>query len=147
MALSRYEPWNMIERLHRQVDQLFGDSVGTAEANGEGIVAWVPAVDIHEEPDKFVIRADLPGVESKNISVTAEKGVLTLTGHRQSQQREQTKGFARLERAEGSFLRRFTLPENAKTDEISARHTNGVLEVLIPKQQAPEPKRVAVETH
>ena len=146
MALSRYEPWNTMDRLHRQIDQLFGDGFSTPAASGEGSVAWVPAVDIHEEPDKFVVQADLPGVASKDISVTADNGVLTITGHRRSEQREQQKGYSRLERVEGSFLRRFTLPDNIKADEIRAEHDNGVLHVIIPKVKAPEPRRVTVES-
>lgn len=147
MALLRFEPWNTMERLHRQIDQIFGDTFSTPAANGQGTVDWIPAVDIHEEPDKFVVRADLPGVESKDLNVTADNGVLTVSGQRRSEQREQHKGFARLERVEGSFLRRFTLPENVRSDDIRARHANGVLEVTIPKTQAPEPRRVAIETH
>ncbi len=100
----------------------------------------------HEESDKYVIQADLPGVESKDISVTADHGLLTITGHRRSEQREQQKGYSRLERVEGSFLRRFTLPDNTQADGIRAEHDNGVLHVVIPKVQAPEPRRVAVET-
>jgi HSP20 family protein len=147
MALLRYEPWNTMERLHRQIYQVFGDTFATPAANAEATVEWAPAVDIHEEPDRFVVQADLPGVESKDLNVTADNGVLTISGQRRSEQREQHKGLSRLERVAGSFLRRFTLPENVKTDDIRARHANGVLEVTIPKVQAPEPRRVAIETH
>jgi HSP20 family protein len=110
-------------------------------------VAWIPTVDIHEEPDKFVVRADLPGVEPKDISITAENRVLTLRGERRFERSATQKGFERLERVEGSFLRRFTLPNNVQDDQIKARHVNGVLEVTIPKVPAPEPRRVSVETH
>jgi len=150
MALLQYEPWNMMARLHRQIDQLLADGFNAPASAGTAGASWTPAVDIHEEADKFVVRADLPGVESKDISVTAEKGVLTVSGQRQSEQqreREQHRGYARIERADGSFVRRFTLPESVKTDEISARHHNGVLELTIPKARAPEPRRVSVETH
>jgi HSP20 family protein len=145
MVIARYEPWNF-GRLHRQIEQLFGDAYAAPAANGESATNWLPAVDVHEEPDRFVVRADLPGVEAKDISITAEKGVLTLRGQRQLEKRENPRGFERLERVEGSFVRRFTLPENVRTDDIKARHQNGVLEVSIPKQPAPEPKRVPVES-
>jgi len=149
MALLRYEPWSTFGRLHRQIDQLFGAALTPAADAAEAAqeVAWIPAVDIHEETDRFIVRADLPGVASKDISVTADQGVLTVSGQRGAESREQHKGYARIERAEGSFLRRFTLPESVKADEISARHSNGVLELTIPKAKAAEPRRVAVETH
>ena len=82
-----------------------------------------------------------------DIQVTADKGVLTIRGARRIEKRENHKGFERLERIEGDFLRRFTLPENARADEITARHTNGVLEVVIPKQPVVEPRRVNVEVN
>lgn len=147
MTLVRYEPWNVMDRLHRQIDQIFGDSFGVPAAAGEADATWIPSVDIHEHADKFVVLADLPGVEAKDIEVTSDNGVLTLRGRRQFERRDTQKGFERLERVSGAFLRRFTLPENVQTDQIKARHNNGVLEVTIPKVAAPEPRRVSVETH
>jgi len=147
MTLIRYEPWHVVGRLQRQIDQIFGDSFASPAATGENPVAWIPTVDIHEEPEKFVVRADLPGVDPKDISITAENRVLTLRGQRTFERSENQKGFERLERVEGSFLRRFTLPDNVQDDQIKARHINGVLEVTIPKVAAPEPRRVSVETH
>jgi len=147
MTLIRYEPWQLVNRLNRQIDQIFGDSFASPAASSESSVSWVPTVDIHEEQDKFVVRADLPGVEPKDISITAENRVLTLRGERRIERSENQKGFERLERVEGSFLRRFTLPSNVQDDQIKARHVNGVLEVTIPKTPTPEPRRISVETH
>ena len=147
MTLIRFEPWNVLDRLHRQVDQIFGDSFSAPAAASEASVTWIPGVDVHEESDKFVVRADLPGVEPKDISITTDNGVLTLRGERHIERRENQKGFERLERVEGAFLRRFTLPNNVQQDQIKARHINGVLEVTIPKVAAPEPKRGSVEAH
>jgi len=146
MAIVRYEPWNVMDRLHREIDQIFGDSFGAPAATGETSVAWIPTVDVHEEANRFVVRADVPGVDPKNIHITAENRVLTLRGERKFERRENQQRFERLERVEGSFLRRFTLPENVRTDDIKARYNNGVLEVTIPKMAAPEPKRVTIET-
>ncbi len=145
MTLIRYQPWHL--GLHRQIEQIFGDGFAAPAASGESSIAWVPTVDIHEEQDKFVVRADLPGVEPKDISITAENRVLTLRGQRQFERSENQKGIERLERVEGSFLRRFTLPNNVQDDQIKARHVNGVLEVTIPKTPTPEPRKVSVETH
>ncbi len=147
MVLMRYEPWNVMDRIHRQIDQVFGDAFGAPAASGEGTVQWIPPVDVHEESDRFVVRADLPGLEPKDIQITAENGVLTLSGDRRLERRADQKGFSRLERVAGRFLRRFTLPDNVQTDNIRARHLNGVLEVTIPKVPAPEPRRVSIETH
>jgi HSP20 family protein len=108
-------------------------------------VAFIPAVDVHEEKERFVVKADLPGVKPEEIEVTAEKGVLTLRGERKSDRTEQSEGYERVERVTGSFTRRFALPENVQADAIKAKFTHGVLEVSIPKQPVVPAKRVNVE--
>src|SRR6185295_14620123 len=118
MTLVRYEPWRLVNRLHQQLDQAFGDTFGAPEASSATNADWLPAVDIQEEPERFVVRADLPGVDRKDIEITAENGVLTIRGERRSENRENGKGYERVERVVGSFVRRFTLPETANTEEI-----------------------------
>ena len=105
MTLLRYEPWGVVARLQRQFDQAIGDIAG-APANGENHAAWVPSVDIHQESDKFVVRADLPGVEPKDINVTAENGVLTVSGERKFSQfgYRRTSRYARNEPHVSRFL-------------------------------------------
>jgi HSP20 family protein len=149
MTLVSYQPWTRsINRLHRQIDQLFGESVAAPANDGATVAHWSPAVDVLEEAAQFTVRADLPGVEAKDIQVTADNGVLTIRGERHFEKREpQQAGFERFERVEGAFLRRFTLPDTVRADDIRARHNNGVLEVIIPKQPAAEPRRVNVEVN
>jgi HSP20 family protein len=147
MNIVRFEPWRLVGNLHREFDQLFGDAQANSADAGERSVSWAPAVDVYEEPQRFTVHADLPGVLPADIQVTADKGVLTIRGSRRIEKRDTQKGYERLERIEGDFLRRFTLPENALADQITARHTNGVLEVVIPKQPVAEPRRVNVEVN
>src|SRR5262245_50610777 len=144
MTLVRYEPWRLVNRLHRELDHVFGDTFGSPEATGNS--DWQPAVDVHEEPERFVVRADVPGVDPKDIDVTAEKGVLTVRGERKSEKRENGKGYERIERSVGSFVRRFTLPETANTEAIKAKQVNGVLEIIIPKQAQVQPRRISIDS-
>ena len=146
MNIVHYEPWRLMGRLHREIDQLFGDTFAT-ESDGNQAITWTPSVDVHEEPDRYTVRADLPGVEAKDIHVTAAEGVLTIRGSRRIEKRENHKGYERLERVAGDFLRRFSLPENAHAEDIKAKHSNGVLEVVIPKTPVVEPRRVNVEVN
>jgi HSP20 family protein len=134
-----------MNRLHEQLGQFFGDNFAAPEASSSPNVAWIPSVDVHEENDRFIVRADVPGVDPKDIEVTAQDGVLTIRGERRAEKRANNGGFERVERVTGSFLRRFTLPETAQPDAIRAKQTNGVLEVSIPKQPKVEPKRVQIE--
>lgn len=146
MTLVRYEPWRLVNRLHQQLDHVFGDSFGSPEANGSANSDWLPAVDVHEETERFVVRADVPGVDRKDIDITAENGVLTIRGDRKSETRENGKGYERVERVTGSFVRRFTLPEAANTEEIKAKQINGVLEISIPKQPQVQPRRISIDS-
>jgi HSP20 family protein len=147
MNIVRFEPWRLMGHLDREFDHLFADAQANSAGAGPASAAWAPAVDVHEEPERFTVHADLPGVLPADIQVTADKGVLTIRGARRIEKRENKKGYERLERIEGDFLRRFTLPEDARAEEITARHVNGVLEVVIPKQPVVEPRRVNVEVN
>jgi len=140
MTILRYEPWSLVNRLHRHFDEAL--SAG-AEVESDG-AWWIPQVDVHEEPERFAVLIDVPGVEPKDIEITAEKGVLTIRGERHARTQEESSAYRRLERRSGKFLRRFTLPDSANLDAISAKHTQGVLEVTIPKQAKLQPRRIEV---
>jgi HSP20 family protein len=146
MAIVRYEPWTVVNRLHQSLDQFFNETLNSPEASSSPSVAWVPRVDIHEEKDRFVVLADVPGVEPKDIDITAEKGVLTVRGERRAEKRVTDNGYERIERVSGTFLRRFTLPEGANTESITAKQTNGVLEVTIPKAPTAQPRRISIDS-
>lgn len=139
MTIVRYEPWTLVSRFQRHIDRALGETADGAS------VSWIPHVDIHEEAERFVVAADLPGVDGKDIEITADKGVLTIKGERRSEKKSSADGFERVERASGTFLRRFTLPESADAEAIKATHVNGVLEVAIPKRPQEQPRRIAVQ--
>ena len=146
MALMRYEPLNLLNQLQREVNRLFETSRSGDEETGHMLADWMPAVDIKEEPTQFVIHADLPGVELKDIEVTLENGVLTLKGQRATEKKEETEQYRRVERVRGTFLRRFSLPDVADADKVSAKCKDGVLEVMVPKRETAQPRRITIES-
>ena len=120
---SRDEPLNVLRRLNEEVGRLFDDNyygTGDSDQTSAATSHWAPAVDIKEEADRFVLRADVPGVDSKEIDITMENGVLTIKGQRNRGETEERNGYKRVERVYGSFYRRFTLPDTADADKISA---------------------------
>jgi HSP20 family protein len=139
MTIIRYEPWALVTRVQREIDRALG-----AAADGAS-VSWIPHVDVREEDERFVVTADVPGVEAKDIDVTAEKGVLTIKGERRSEKNSSRDGYESVERATGTFLRRFTLPESVDAEGIKATHVNGVLQLSIPKRQTAQPRRIDVQ--
>ena len=139
MNLTRYEPWNIFDQLCRQMEHIYGEeSVSNASD-------WVPKIDIREEGDCFTIIADLPGVDPQDIDIATEGGIMTIKGGRDAQKKEENSGYRRIERAYGSFYRRFTLPDTADTTKISARSNNGVLTIHIPRQEDMQPRRITVD--
>ena len=141
MAMTRYEPWSLLNQLQRELERSQNDksgevSIATAE--------WAPAVDIKELADKFVIHADIPGVKPEDIEVSMEAGVLTVKGEKESEAKTEKEGYKRVERTFGSFYRRFSLPDSANGEAINANFKNGVLEIVLPKREAIKPKRINV---
>ena len=146
MAIIRHEPFSLLNQLQREVNRLFEPGrFGEGEESGLTASDWVPVVDIKEEPNQFVIYADLPGVDPKNIEITMERGMLTLKGERTAESKEETAQYKRVERVRGTFLRRFTLPDVVDADKISAKSKDGVLEVIVPKGDAVQPRKITVE--
>ncbi len=139
MSLVRYEPWSMLEQMRREMDRMMG------EDNASSASDWVPAVDIKEEEHGFTITADVPGVDPKSIEVHAENGMLSIKGERDSEKKVEREGYKRIERVHGNFFRRFTLPDSADTDKISAKSENGVLTISIPKHERVQPRKITVE--
>jgi HSP20 family protein len=144
--VTRYEPWSALRQLQSEMNRAFGQAMTDGEDSSNIVTSsWTPAVDIKEEDDRFELHADVPGVNPEDIEVTMENGVLTIKGERKFATNEEgSNGFRRIERLHGTFYRRFSLPDTADAEKIAARGANGVLEVVIPKKAAIQPKRIAV---
>ena len=147
MTLVRYEPWNALQQLQREMNSLFDNRLPTEGENGNVATSdWAPAVDIKEEDDRFLVLADIPGVDPEDIEVSMENGILSIKGERKSEHTEEKEGYKRIERSYGSFHRRFTLPESANPEGIKAKSKHGSLEIVIPKREAVQPRRISVES-
>jgi len=147
MAITRQSPWhvhggNVHEEIRNAFDRFFNN-----EATDQSNVVtsqWTPRVDIKEEDSRFVIFADIPGVDPKDIEITMEKGILSIKGERKAESGEQSGKLTRSERSHGLFYRRFALPDSANAEGIQATGKNGVLEISIPKRAETAPRRINV---
>lgn len=147
MHLVTHDPWRMMRELQREMSTVFDrrltdtdDSLPVASCD------WAPAVDIKEEDNRFLIKADIPGVDPKDIEVKMENGVLSISGERSAEHEDEKEGYKRIERSYGSFLRRFTLPDTADADSITAKSKNGTLEVIVNKREPEsQTRRITIE--
>jgi HSP20 family protein len=145
MNPTRFEPWRHMHHLRNELDRLFEPYNAGNDQSSIATCDWIPAVDIKEEKERYVLRADIPGVDPKDIEIIAENGILTLRGNRPGETRETRAGYSRIERPCGSFYRRFSLPDTADLARIAARSANGVLEIGIPKLTQTVSRTIKIE--
>lgn len=144
MAIIRWEPARELGAIQQEMNRLFGAAFEASGSGNGGSATWIPAMDLVEEGEEFVLRADLPGVSEDDVNVELQDNVLTISGRRESEQQERRQGYYRVERATGAFSRALTLPEGIDPDNIKASFDKGVLEVRVPKPEERKPRKVSI---
>ena len=133
--------------MQNEMNRLFNtffDSPTPGNGGNAGVRRWIPAMDVVETEDHFVLRADLPGLSENDVNIELEDNVLTVSGERKAEHEQRGEGYYRVERAFGSFSRSLTLPEGVNAEAIQASFNNGVLEVRIPKPEQHKPRKVQI---
>jgi HSP20 family protein len=147
MALIRWEPVGELNTIQNEMNRLFNTFFDQPAQAGRDTGAqrrWLPAMDLIETADVYVLRADLPGLSDGEVDVQLEDNVLTISGERKAEHEQQQEGYYRLERAFGSFSRSLTLPDGVDPAGIEAQFDRGVLEIRIPKPEQRKPKTVQI---
>ena len=149
-TMVSYPQWTEQSQYRDPVRQLFdklfeGSLFPGRDRDDSSVVTsqWAPLVDIREEPDRFVLYADIPGVDPQDIEVQMDRGLLTIKGERRADIGDNGR-FSRIERLHGTFHRRFALPDSADPEGIQAHGHHGVLQVVIPKRPESKPRRIQV---
>ena len=147
MALVRWEPVRELTSLQQEMNRLFSSFFDTPTAgNGSSYPRrWIPAMDLVETDDEYVLSADLPGLGQGDINLEFEDSVLTVSGERKAEHSDRREGYYRLERATGTFSRSLTLPDGVDPEAVTATFDKGVLTVRIPKPEQRKPKKVAIQ--
>jgi HSP20 family protein len=146
VTIVRWEPLRELSSLQNEMNRLF-NTVFDAPAtpgNGGTMRRWVPAMDLLETADHFVLRADLPGMTQEDVKIELEDSTLTVSGERQAEHEDKQEGYYRVERAFGSFSRSLTLPKGIDADAVTASFENGVLEIRVPKPEERKPRRISI---
>ena len=144
MTIVRWEPLRELGTLQTEMNRLFNtvfDSPGTSNAT---MRRWMPAMDLLEVDDHFVLRADLPGMSEEDVNIELEDSTLTISGERKVEHESKEEGFYRVERASGAFQRSLTLPKGIDPESVTANFDRGVLEVRIPKPEERKPRRISI---
>jgi HSP20 family protein len=148
--ITRWDPLSEFSSLQERFNQLLGQpgglfrNLGTSMDQPLAFGNFAPPVDIYEDDHQVTIQAELPGVEEKDLNITVENNVLTITGERKLENEENKENFHRIERSYGRFTRSFTLPSTLDTENINADFNNGVLKIVLNKSEAAKPKQIKV---
>ena len=153
MAIVRWEPFRDLVSLQERMNRLFDDSLrtrGTAPQRSDDEDwalggSWAPSVDIYEKENAIVLKAEIPGVDPKDVDIRVENNTLTLRGERKLDQEVKRDDYHRVERAYGQFSRSFTLPSTVDTEKIKAEYKDGVLKLALPKRDEAKPKQIQVD--
>lgn len=144
MSLTHYNPWSLLDQLQQELQRSHMRKDKSYDESNVVTSDWAPAVDIKEEDNRFLLMADIPGIDPKDIDIHMEHNVLTIKGERNRELKTEKQGFKRIERQHGVFYRQFTMPEGVDADGISANSEHGVLTVSIPKQEAKQPRKITI---
>lgn len=146
--LIHYNPFRDLDAMHNRLERLFGHWPTRPVDGGKEemtVAEWAPLVDISEDAKEYLITAELPEVKKDGVKLTVEGGVLTITGERKFEKEEKGKKYHRIERAYGSFVRSFTVPDDADSTKVSADFKDGVLQVHLPKSEKAQPKTIEIK--
>lgn len=146
-VMTRWNPLKELEEIEKRLSTYMGRPAGRMEAGKEALTVaeWSPLVDITEDEKEYVIKAELPDVKKEDIKLTVADNVMTISGERKYEKEEKGKKFHRVERAYGSFMRSFTLPDAADGSKVNAEYKDGVLNVRLPKSEKAKPKSIEVK--
>ena len=145
MTIVRWEPLRELNSLQSEMNRLFNTVFDSPSGtSGNVLRRWMPAMDLVEAGEHFVLRADLPGMGEEDVRIEFEDGTLTLSGERKAEHEAKGEGYYRVERAFGGFSRSLTLPQGIDPEAVTASFDRGVLEVRIPKPEERKPKRISI---
>lgn len=148
MSILRWDPFEELREMQRSLDRLFDELTGrrpVRRREAREPVVWEPAVEVYETDQEVVVRAELPGVDPKNVNVTVQDNTVTIEAEAKEEQEERGRNHLRRELRYGQFCRSLALPAEVKADQAKATYRNGVLELRVPKSERAKPKQVKVE--
>ena len=145
MAITRWDPFRDLNILQDRMNRLFDDTGRTWRPDEpSATTTWSPAVDIFETAGEIVVKAELPGVDRKDISLHLENNVLTVKGERRFEKETKEENYHRVERAYGGFSRSFSIPATVDEEKIRADYKDGILKIILPKKERAKPKQIRI---
>ncbi|MCP3978465.1 MAG: Hsp20/alpha crystallin family protein [bacterium] len=150
MAIQRWDPLRDLVSLQEKIKQLFDDTLSRSSGQGDADLVvrdgWRPPLDLFEETGQYVVRADLPGIDSADVELRVEDGTLVIRGERKADAEVARDSYLRVERPQGAFSAQIALPPSVDATAIHATQKNGVIEISLPKKEASAPNRIPISS-
>ncbi len=138
-------PFRDFERMRSEMDRLWNSFFERGPLRGEEGAEWLPSLDVAETKNEIVVKAEVPGLEPKDIDISLSEGLLTIKGEKKQEREEKEENYHLVERSYGSFTRSIRLPKEVQSDKINASYKNGVLKVVLPKSEEAKKKEVKIK--
>lgn len=146
--ITPYKRIDLLSNLSENFDRLMSSFEHFPEFQSSALATtdWTPKIDVKEKEDKYMVYADVPGIDPANIEVSVENGMLTIKGQRETEKKQENENYLRIERSTGSFIRQMTLPESVDASKVKAKEKHGVLEIILPKSQKGHSHKIPIST-
>jgi HSP20 family protein len=146
MSITRFDPFRQVSRLQDRMNTIFEDFLGRKLEEADFFAgAWAPPVDILEDANDMILRAELPGLKAEDVDIRIENNTLTLRGERKLESKEDSANYHRRERSYGAFSRSFSLPSTVQQEKVAAEFKDGILQVTLPKREETKPKQISIK--
>ncbi len=145
MDIARWDPFKEISNLREEIDRIFDSFVGRVPATAEREYTWLPAINLEETDDEFIVKVELPGMKKEDVKISVSEDALTISGERKMEKEEKGKTYHRVEMAYGKFQRTITFPVEVKPDKAKATYKDGILTITVPKSEKARPREIEIE--
>ncbi len=146
-VLTVWEPFRDLRKMHDEMDRLFSSLWPKGDHDITEAAAWAPAVDMYEDKDQIVVKAELPGVKKEDVSLSLTEDILTIKGERKAEKEEKRENFFRMEGSYGLFIRTLQLPRPVKFEAAKAEYKDGILKVVLPKDETSKTREIKIDVN
>lgn len=142
--LTLWRPFKELERIRKEMDSLWDTLFDRRPVRGDGVSEWMPSLDLSETKNSYIVSAEIPGIEPKDVEISLTDNVLTIKGEKKQEKQEDNENYHLIERSYGSFTRSFRLPVQVQADKVKATYKNGVLKITLPKTEEAKKKEIKI---
>ncbi|HOV91076.1 MAG TPA: Hsp20/alpha crystallin family protein [Syntrophorhabdaceae bacterium] len=142
--IALWKPWREMERIRKEMDNIWDTFFDRRPVRGDGVSEWMPSLDVSETKNSYIVKAEVPGIDPKDVEISLSENVLTIKGEKKQEKEEENENYHIIERSYGGFTRSFKLPGQIQGDKVKANYKNGILKITLPKTEEAKKKEIKI---